>query len=130
MRFAATYPAIDRVFKYIVLSVPSMADKRKSHLDFTRKQTEKRLDNDVDRKDLTSYVRPEPTWMGAPLIDRIDPAIQRRTGHDARGDNQQLGCHDSGRFGNLRNIIERGDLSSPGQSYRVEETSARGARCI
>ncbi|KAG7005995.1 cytochrome P450 monooxygenase [Physcia stellaris] len=56
MSFAATYPAIDRIFKFMVLAVPSMADKRKSHFDFTRKQTEKRLDNDVDRKDVTSYI--------------------------------------------------------------------------
>ena len=68
LSFAATYPAIDRIFKFMMWSVPSLADKRKSHFDFTRKQTEKRLDNDVDRKDVTSYVRPEPMWIGGPLL--------------------------------------------------------------
>lgn len=77
MRFAATYPAIDRIFKLIVSSVPSMADKRKSHFAFTRKQTESRLDIDVDRKDFTSYVRREPIRMrGPPLTNGIDPSIQ------------------------------------------------------
>lgn len=131
MSFAATYPAIDRIFKFMMSSVPSMADKRKSHFDFTRKQTEKRLDNDVDRKDVTSYVRPEPMWMGRPLlINRIDPAIQRRTGYDARRDNRQLGYHAGGGFGNDSDIVERGDLSTPNQSCRVEKASARGTRCV
>ncbi|KAL8990514.1 MAG: hypothetical protein Q9177_000845 [Variospora cf. flavescens] len=57
MRFAAHYPAIDRVFKLLLSAIPSVADLRKSHFDFTRKNTESRLDRNTDRKDFTTYVR-------------------------------------------------------------------------
>ncbi|KAL8965071.1 MAG: hypothetical protein Q9197_006686 [Variospora fuerteventurae] len=56
MRFAAHYPAIDRVFKLLLSAIPSVADLRKSHFDFTRKNTESRLDRDTDRKDFTTYI--------------------------------------------------------------------------
>ncbi|KAL8817259.1 MAG: hypothetical protein Q9191_008181, partial [Dirinaria sp. TL-2023a] len=56
MRFAATYPIIDRIFKFLVSSIPCMADKRKSHFEYTRQKTESRLDRQTDRRDFTSYV--------------------------------------------------------------------------
>lgn len=56
MRFAATYPMINRIFKFLVSSIPSMADKRKSHFEYTRKKTENRLDRQTDRKDFTTYI--------------------------------------------------------------------------
>ena len=36
--------------------IPSMAEKRKSHLAFTKQKTENRLDRDTDRKDFMTYV--------------------------------------------------------------------------
>lgn len=57
MRFAAHYPAIDHIFKLLLSAIPSVADLRKSHFDFTRKNTESRLDRDTDRKDFMTYVR-------------------------------------------------------------------------
>ena len=56
MRFAATYPMINQIFKFLMSSIPSMADKRKSHFEYTRKKTESRLDRQTDRKDFTTYV--------------------------------------------------------------------------
>ena len=56
MRFAATYPIINRIFKLLIANIPSMADKRKAHFAFTKQKTESRLNHDTDRKDFTTYV--------------------------------------------------------------------------
>lgn len=57
MRFAATYPIINRVFKLLMSNIPSMADKRKAHFAFTKQKTESRLNHDTDRKDFTTYIQ-------------------------------------------------------------------------
>ena len=56
MRFAATYPIINRLFKLLLSNIPSMAAKRKAHFAFTKQKVESRLDRDTDRKDFTTYV--------------------------------------------------------------------------
>lgn len=58
MRLAAHYPIINQVLKFLMAAIPSMADKRKLHFDFTRKKTESRLDHRTDRHDFTTYVQP------------------------------------------------------------------------
>lgn len=57
MRFAATYPIINRVFKLLMSNIPSMADKRSAHFAFTKQKTENRLNRDTDRKDFTTYIQ-------------------------------------------------------------------------
>ncbi|KAL9035067.1 MAG: hypothetical protein Q9214_006759 [Letrouitia sp. 1 TL-2023] len=57
MRLAATYPIIDRIFKFVMSKIPSMAAKRKSHFAFTRQKTENRLNRDTSRKDFTTYIQ-------------------------------------------------------------------------
>ncbi|KAI4127757.1 MAG: hypothetical protein LQ341_006758, partial [Variospora aurantia] len=49
-------PAAGRVFKLLLSAIPSVADLQKSHFDFTRKNTESRLDRNTDRKDFTTYI--------------------------------------------------------------------------
>lgn len=56
MRFAATYPIINRVFTLLMSSIPSMAERRKAHFAFTKQKTESRLNRDTDRKDFITYV--------------------------------------------------------------------------
>lgn len=55
VRFAAVYPLVDRIIKFLLANIPSMAAKRKSHFDFTRKRTENRLGRETDRTDFTTY---------------------------------------------------------------------------
>ncbi|KAL8764807.1 MAG: hypothetical protein Q9194_006834 [Teloschistes cf. exilis] len=55
-RITAYYPAIKWIFQTSLWAFTSMSDKRKYHLDFTRKNTETRLDSDTDRKDFLSCV--------------------------------------------------------------------------
>lgn len=56
MRFAGTYPMINRVFKFLLASIPAMAAKRKAHFAYTKMKTESRLDRQSDRHDFISYV--------------------------------------------------------------------------
>ena len=56
MRLAATYPMIDRIFKFLLASIPFMAEKRKAHLEYTKMKTESRLNRQSDRHDFLSYV--------------------------------------------------------------------------
>ena len=56
VRFAAIYPMIGRIFKFLLASIPFMADKRATHFAYTQTKTESRLDRQSDRHDITSYV--------------------------------------------------------------------------
>ncbi|KAL9580477.1 MAG: hypothetical protein Q9212_004471 [Teloschistes hypoglaucus] len=56
LRFAAYYPAVGRIFMTLLWAFPSISKKRKSHLEYVRKNTENRLDSDTYRKDFLSYV--------------------------------------------------------------------------
>ena len=54
-----------------------MAAKRKSHFDFTKEKTEKRLDRKTDRTDITTYAS---TLLIVPVVDSntfIDLTVQR-----------------------------------------------------
>lgn len=55
MRFAATYPAVDLLFKVLLLVIPSFSAKRAAHLAFIETKTNKRLDRTTNRKDFIAY---------------------------------------------------------------------------
>jgi hypothetical protein len=56
IRFAAAYPFIG-IFLYVLqLLIPSIAAKRRAHLQFTEEKIDERLNRKTDRKDFLQYV--------------------------------------------------------------------------
>jgi hypothetical protein len=55
IRFAATYPTVGLLLKFLQTVMPSFSAKRAAHLEFTGTKIEKRLDQKTDRKDFISY---------------------------------------------------------------------------
>ena len=55
LRFVAVYPFINRIFKFLIANISSIAEKRKSHSEFTRMKMESRLSHETDRNDFTAY---------------------------------------------------------------------------
>lgn len=55
IRFAATYPAVDLLFKLLQSVMPSFSSKRAAHLDFTETKTKKRLNRETNCKDFMTY---------------------------------------------------------------------------
>lgn len=57
IRFAESYAVVGLIFKILQKTMPSLANKRAAHLDYTKKMIDARLARETDRSDFMTYVR-------------------------------------------------------------------------